>query len=1062
MGIAQAATQPTSAPVELGAVLPDETQALPGEGLVAQNTEAKEAERLLNEGVALFQEGTAESLRAAIEKFEAAIVLYEAANDFFGEALTRFKLGHAYSDLDFNFRALSAYEESLKVWQELARQRTGENLQIIQQLEADTLRNIGVINSALGEGHQALVYYNQALSMFQAVGDRNGEAKTLNNIGFAHSALGEKYQALEYYDQALSVFQEVGDRSGEAQVLNNMGAIYSAIGEKSQALDYYNQSLSLKRLLGDRSGEATTLNNIGRVYDALGENKQALDYYSQTLPIRRAVGDRNGEAITLNNIGAAYDTLGERTRALDYYNQALPMRRAVGDRNGEAITLNNIGAVYDALGEKHQALDYYNQALLLFQTVGNRSGEAVAFTNIGDVYAALGDNSQAIDYYNQALPLVQAVGNISAEANILRNKAWVQHDQNDLTAALTSIEAAIQLIEKLRSNITSSKLRQTFFAEQQDYYQFYIDLLMQLHQQNPDAGYDQQAFHISERSRARTLIELLTEAQLNFRDSANPDLLQQERALLAQLVAQEQRLSQRLGNTQTLAERDQIRQDYTTATNQINSELDTVINQLKRQNPAYTDLKYPEPLDLAQVQQQVLDDNTVLLQYSLHPDQSYLWLISKDGYTTHILPPQQEIEAAVRRFNRRIQSSNCHNTQNPQFCVDRLLPAGTTLYDQILAPIAQQIQGKRLLIVPDGVLHYVPFAAIPLPSTSPLPRGTEGDQASASQIPPATPTPLLRGFWAAAKDLKVALSQPLAASPPFIKGEGGDQASVQNPTHYIPLLTQHEIVHAPSATAIATQRQNFRNRPPAPKDLAILADPVFSPNDPRVTGSTATPPNPLSETPPLDLNALLGRSALSRSLCLPSDGINRLPGTRQEAKALQRHSPDALTALDFDASQDWLNAAPLEQYQTLFFSTHGCIDSQNPELSGLVLTLVNEKGQEKPDGFLRLNEIFNLQLNADLVVLSACQTGLGETIKGEGMVGMTRGFMYAGAERVVVSLWDVDDAATAQLMNQFYATLKQGTPAAAALREAQLALWEQYTEPRLWAAFTLQGEWLGD
>ncbi|MGB0561790.1 MAG: CHAT domain-containing protein [Spirulinaceae cyanobacterium] len=282
------------------------------------------------------------------------------------------------------------------------------------------------------------------------------------------------------------------------------------------------------------------------------------------------------------------------------------------------------------------------------------------------------------------------------------------------------MKVAINILEELRQAAPSGELRQTFFASVQFVYQFYTHLLMQRHQQQPEAGYDQQAFHISERSRARTLIELLTEAQLNFRDTANPELLEQERDLLAQLTAQQQLLSQRLSNAQTDDQRNQIRQDYTTATNRINSELDAIIAQLKRQNPAYTDLKYPEPLDLKQVQQQVLDDDTVLLQYSLHPDQSYLWLVSKDGYETHILPPQKEIEETARSFTRRIQSSNCQTAANPQACVDRLLPSGSALYDQILAPVAEQIQGKRLLIVPDGALNYVPFAALPLPSTSPL------------------------------------------------------------------------------------------------------------------------------------------------------------------------------------------------------------------------------------------------------------------------------------------------------------------------------------------------------
>jgi CHAT domain-containing protein/Tfp pilus assembly protein PilF len=871
---------------------------LPREGLMAQGNPGSEAERLFNEGYALFQEGTAASLQGAIAKFEAAIPLYQAERNPFGEAFTRLVLGRVYDDLGFKSEALESYEKSLTIWQDLAQQTSGENLQTVQRWEATTLTNIG--------------------------------------------------------------------------------AVYDSLGEKSRALENYEEALPLLRAVGDRGGEATTLNNIGGVYNSLGEKSRALEYYEQALPLRRAVGDRGGEATTLNSIGLVYSSLGEKSRALEYYEQALPLRRAVGDRGGEAVTLNNIGFVYSSLGEK----------------------------------------SRALEYYEQALPLLRAVGDRTNEAGALNNIARVKASQGQLTDALQDMKIAIEILEELRQATPSGDLRQTFFASVQFYYQFYTDLLMQLHQQNPTEGYDAQAFHVSERSRARTLIELLTEAQLNFRDTAtNPQLqplLDQEQTLLAQLTAQQQQLAQRLSTAATDPQRDQIRQDYTTATDKINTELDRTITQIKRQNPAYTDLKYPEPLTLEQIQQQLLDNDTVLLQYSLHPDQSYLWVISKNSYTTHILPPQDEIDQAARRFRRTLTSSgDCSTARNPEACrqntLSRLLPTGEALYTQILAPAAADIQGKRLLIVPDGALNYVPFAALPI-----------------------------------SRGVRVVESSPFD----YAQGSG-----------YTPLVTQHEITHAPSATAISTQRANLSDRPPAPKDLAIFADPVFSANDPRVTGEA------IAQAPPREpdsLKALLSRSALDRSGCIPSDGIKRLPGTRREAEALQQFAPDALTVLDFEANQTWLDTTPLDQYETLFFSTHGCIDSQNPELSGLILSLVDETGQEQTDGFLRLNEIFGLKLNADLVVLSACQTGIGETIKGEGMVGMTRGFMYAGAERVVVSLWNVDDDATAEFMGQFYDDIQGGTTTATALRNAQLALWDEYQDPRLWAAFTLQGDWQPD
>jgi CHAT domain-containing protein len=191
--------------------------------------------------------------------------------------------------------------------------------------------------------------------------------------------------------------------------------------------------------------------------------------------------------------------------------------------------------------------------------------------------------------------------------------------------------------------------------------------------------------------------------------------------------------------------------------------------------------------------------------------------------------------------------------------------------------------------------------------------------------------------------------------------------------------------------------------------------------------------------------------------------IPRLPGTRREAAAITALVPttERKQALDFEASRVTATSEELSQYRIIHFATHGLLNSQHPELSGIVLSLVDAQGKPQ-DGFLRLHEIYNLKLPAELVVLSACQTGLGKEIKGEGLVGLTRGFMYAGAARVMASLWKVDDRATAELMKQFYqGMVKDGLRPAAALRAAQVAMWKQqrWQEPYYWAAFVLQGEW---
>src|SRR6476661_438893 len=251
-------------------------------------------------------------------------------------------------------------------------------------------------------------------------------------------------------------------------------SLRKAIAKLEEALKLYGETSENEgqAITIENEGQALTLLLLGKVYDDLGEKQKALEYYSQSLPLQRAVGDRGGEASTLNNIGLAYSALGETQKALEYYSQSLPLQRAVGDRRGEAVTLNNIALVYLQLGEKQKALEYFGQSLPLSRAVGDRTQEALTLNNI----------------------------------------AFAKRAQGNLTEALTDIEASLKIIESLRTKVASPELRTSYFATVQDYYQFYIDLLMELHKTQPKSGYDTKAFEASERSRARSLLELLQEA----------------------------------------------------------------------------------------------------------------------------------------------------------------------------------------------------------------------------------------------------------------------------------------------------------------------------------------------------------------------------------------------------------------------------------------------------------------------------------------------------------------------------------------------------------------------
>ncbi len=951
------------------------------------------AERSFAKGKQLSAQGTAESRKEAIEKVEAARSLFQAAGDQRGEAASLRELGHTYNRLGQLRQARESFRQELEL-----RQAIGDRQEI-----AATLAIMGVVYRRLGQLQQALESYQQALEIVRDLGDRMGEALTLHNLGSAYWTMGEPLQALDYYNQALSLRRTIGDRHGEAATLASVGLVYRVLGDYQTALSFYGQALPLSRATGYRFAEVQTLHNLGAVYFQLGEFQRALEHYNQALSLRKAMGDRVGEASTLHNMAGVYGSLGEQKKALEYYRQSLSLSRATGNRRWEAASVAGLGLSSFRLGESQQALDYYGQALSLLRTMEDRYVEAVILQNMGLVYASLGQPERALDYYNQALKLDQAIEDRGSQANVLYSIARVERDRHHLNEAQIRIETALDLIESLRTKVGSEELRASYLASKQNYYELYVDLLMRMHQDDPSKGYAGAALHASERARARSLLEMLAEVHADIRQGVDVTLLECERRLQRQLNTKAQRVTQLLSGKHT--------EDRATAARK---ELETLLTQyrdvqaeIRVKSPRYAALTQPQPLNLKEIQQQVLDEDTLLLEYALSQERSFLWAVAKDSLQAYELPGRAKIEAAARRAYELLTASHRRGGRRSAEL------ALAELSQMVLGPVADQLGEKRLLIVSDGALQYVPFAALPRPGIR--------DQGSG-----------------------------ISKTAPASKGSPCPLSPVP-----CPLIVDHEIVSLPSASVLAVLRQELVRREPAAETVAVLADPVFSQSDERIKKPEIS--SPQSAIP--EASDQLVRSGKALGI----ESFERLAFSRQEAEAIIRltSKDENLAALDFAASREMATSPHLSRYRIVHFATHGLFNSQHPELSGIVLSLVDEAGQPR-DGFLRLHEIYNLNLGAELVVLSACRTALGKEVKGEGLIGLTRGFMYAGAPRVVASLWDVRDEATAELMKRFYREmLKENQRPAAALRAAQVSLWKEprWRAPYYWAGFILQGEW---
>ena len=541
--------------------------------------------------------------------------------------------------------------------------------------------------------------------------------------------------------------------------------------------------------------------------------------------------------------------------------------------------------------------------------------------------------------------------------------ARVERDRGNLTKALSYATESRDIAESFRASLVNQDLRALFFAAIRDCYSLEIDILMRLYESDPNGAYLSDALTASERARARVLLESLGESRAEIREGVDPRLLERERQIQAELNAKETARLRLLLSPST----PQLSREIENSVKDLTAQFEQLSTQIRQSSPHYAALHFPKPLSLAEIQKQVLDPDTLLLEYALGDQRSFVWLVSPDNISAAVLPPKTAVEEATRRFHDALLDPGGKPEQ-----------PGAELGKMLLGDMSSRLEGKRLLIVADGALQYLPFAALP------------------------------------------------------------DPADGQ------PLIIRHELVNLPSASTLAVLRREFGDRKPAPKTVAIFADPVFSADDSRIDRART---------------ASAQRGIDPNSLHLP-----RLPGTRREAAAIAALAPESnrKQALDFDANRATLTSADIKQYRILHLATHGLLNTEHPELSGIALSLVDRRGNTI-DGFLRLHEIYNLKFNSDLAVLSACQTALGKEILGEGLVGLTRGFMYAGVPRVVASLWKVDDRATAELMRRFYSGMlgSSALRPAAALRAAQVDMlktrgWEN---PYYWAAFTLQGEW---
>jgi CHAT domain-containing protein/Tfp pilus assembly protein PilF len=865
---------------------------------------------------------------------------------------------------------------------------------IPERYHVGSLKMEGLCYQYLDELDQALALFHEALRLDEQLGSSGGVADALNIIGWALYLKGEYEQALEYLHEAEPLVKPGEGTSGlRGRILIDMGVVYSALGNHSLAFKHLQDGLEQINLIPQRDPHSQTmeitraLQHLGNLEREWGNLTKALEHYDEAVRVGREVSSKPYDPDSsekynraylvdaLNDLGTLYGQQRMYNRAQAAFQEALAMSRQLNMRRLMARSLLNLGNL--ARDQKHleTAVRYHQQALATSEEIALRPLMGMALAELGWDSLQMGNSQQAIQLFQRAF---DAGGNTlppEVRTRIYSGFAEAYQTLGDWKRALEYYQLTIESIEKVHVGALTEDRKIGYWQSKQATFERAISLLSRLHQKDRSARYDARAFAYAEQARARAFLDLLAEAKVRVRRGLSPEVQREEQAIFQEITKiRKKLLREGLSKNETtrleraLMKAEEQRQEFE--------------QRLRLTNPAYAALQYPEPFQLEKVQKEVLDDETLLIEFMLGEEKSFLWAVSKKECQMVELPGRGSIESQVRSF-RRVITSPPIDTE----AFDRFSRQAFRLHTLLLKPIEKMLREyKQLVIIPDGILHYLPFEAL-----------ATGRPAATRNRPPL-------------------------------------------------LLMSHRISYAPSASSLgmlaAVNHRTEEKR--SQMELLAYGDPVFS-------GTQLVRSNNSKRTPAQVVRSLYRERGWK---------FGRLRYTREEVESIAAlyPQPDRKVVLGKAAIESAVKRESLDRYRSLHFATHGLIDERVPARSGIALSFV---GQQDEDGILEMGEIFNLTLDADLVVLSACRTGLGRLVRGEGIVGLTRAVMYAGSSSVVVSLWNVQDASTAEFMKTFYRHLKAGKRKAEALRQAKLEMIRadipSHRFPYFWAAFVLVG-----
>ncbi|MBD2200861.1 MULTISPECIES: CHAT domain-containing protein [Calothrix] len=981
----------------------------------------------------------------ALKYFQQALTVSKQMGDKVLEGKNLNDIGFFYGSLKQYTKALDFYQQALQV-----RKQNGDKAG-----EATTLSNISLSYYDLAQSSKAVEYMQQALAIRKQIGDRELERTILYNAGLLYDKLQQYTKALEFYQQVVAINRQIEDKAAEGSILGNIGNVYFSLGEYSKALECYQQAREIYKQFGKKAEEGIALSNIGAVYQVLGESAQSLEFLQKGLVLLEQIDEKNEKGKVINNIGVVYRKLGEYPKALELFQQALMIQKQVRDKLGEVPTLNGIGSVYNSLGQYSKALDFYQQALAICKQVGDRAGEGTTLSNIASVYDGLGQHLKALKLYKQALDIHREIGNKIEEGNTLDSMAGVASILELKAEALKLFQLALdirkQIGDRLGEATTLNNIGSVYesseeYAKALDFFQQAREKYRQISNKpgegttlhNIGSVYDswgqypkalefyQQALIINKKlgSKDKEAASLSNIGYVYLRTGERAKAIENLSASVDALELL------RLG----LKDADKI------------SIIDTQINVYKVLQQAYiTQNQYEEALEISergrarafvellaekqqtqvqpkttinQLKQIAKEQNATLVEYSIIDEefkiegkkqwlesQLYIWVVKPTGEvefkSVDLRKQNTTIASLIPLFRKSINIASRNAGELIFKPGDRVRFKDDPSSAQPWEVISFDAKKQEIAVT------HPTFAPGSTPTIRSIKEVDDSKQAPLQELHKLLIEPIAEFLPAKATDKIIFIPQAELFSVPF--------AALQDKKGKF-LIEKHTILTSPSIQVLDLTRKQRQKLSSNVKEALVVGN-----------------PNPM----PQPFGALKYATSEAQS-------IAKLYNTQ---------------AIIDNAATESAIVAKMPDARVIHLATHGDFNDTKGLESKIVLA-----PDAKNDGFLTAGEIFDLfgqpnsktSLHAELVVLSACDTGRGE-ISGDGVIGLSRSLISAGVPSVIVSLWAVDDAETRFLMEEFYQQLKNNDKATA-LRNAMLATKEKNPNPQYWAAFTLIGE----